>query len=240
MRMRFVGAGDFRTVGEEMTALLVNVGGLKRSDRVLDIGCGIGRVAIPLTHYLDPAATYHGFDIVRRGIDWCRRRVTPRHPNFHFHLVEVRNPEYRRRGALASDFRFPFDDASFDFVFAISLYTHLDPDDMHQYLRESRRVLAAGGTLLVTFYLLDDFARAHMPSRAPYDFPLIDGAVRRMSTGSSTAGVAYDETYVGHALREAGFGDVRIEHGQWSGRGGITWQDVIVASRSAGGRTVAE
>src|SRR5512132_200266 len=81
LRMRFVGMGDFRAIGEELLNLLVHYGSLRRTDRVLDIGCGIGRVAIPLTRYLEPTATYDGFDVVKRGIDWCRSHITPKHPN---------------------------------------------------------------------------------------------------------------------------------------------------------------
>src|SRR6058998_2088843 len=102
LRMRFVGMGDFRAIGEEMLNLLVHYGGLRRTDRVLDIGSGIGRVAIPLTRYLEPSATYDGFDIVKSGVDWCRGHITPRHPNFRFHLVGVRSSEYRSRGTDAS------------------------------------------------------------------------------------------------------------------------------------------
>jgi SAM-dependent methyltransferase len=229
MRLRFVGAGDFRAVGNEMAGLLISPGGLKPSDRVLDVGCGIGRIALPLTRFLDASATYDGFDIVRRGVEWCTKNITPRHPNFGFRLVEVRNPEYRRQGAAASSFRFPFGDAAFDFALATSLYTHLNPDEMQQYLRESRRVLSKGGTLFATFYLLNEPARANLASRAPYDFPIVDGVVRRMSTGSSTSGVAYEEAFVVSVLESAGFHEIRIEHGQWSGREGLTWQDIIIA-----------
>src|SRR6185369_7622628 len=52
MRLRFVGAGDFRAVGDEMVKLLTNVGEMQPGDRVLDIGCGVGRVALPLTRVL--------------------------------------------------------------------------------------------------------------------------------------------------------------------------------------------
>jgi SAM-dependent methyltransferase len=62
LRLPFVGIGDFRSVGESLVKLLVEVGGLRASDRVLDIGCGIGRVAIPLTKFLE--STYDGFDVV--------------------------------------------------------------------------------------------------------------------------------------------------------------------------------
>jgi SAM-dependent methyltransferase len=229
MRLRFVGAGDFRSVGEEMAAVLTQFGGLMRGDRVLDVGCGIGRIALPLTCYLDAGATYDGFDVVGRGIRWCRHHITPRHPNFQFHLVDVRNPEYNPRGVPASQFRFPFADASFDFVFASSLYTHLDDAEMQQYIRESRRVLTPGGTFLATFFLLDDVARANMAARAEYNFPIADGVMRRMDGASSAAGVAFDEPFVVLTLAGAGFETVRVIHGNWSRQNCPTFQDVVVA-----------
>lgn len=232
MRLRFVGAGDFRAVGEELVQLLIDVGGLKPSDRVLDVGSGIGRVAIPLTRHLDASAgaTYDGFDIVRRGVDWCRRELTPRHPHFRFHLAAVRNPEYNPRGVPAAEYRFPFDDASFDLAFATSLYTHLELDELRRYVAETHRVLAPGGTFFATFFLLNELSLANMGTT--YDFPLGDARVRRMKGASAAAGVAFDETLVLETLRDAGFVDIRVHHGQWSGRrDGLTFQDLVTARR---------
>jgi len=232
LRMRFVGMGDFREIGEEMAGLLVRVGGLRPADRVLDIGSGIGRVAIPLTRVLEPGATYDGFDIVRRGVDWCRRHVTPRHPNFRFHLVDVRSSEYRERGADASHFRFPFGDASFDFAFATSLFTHLMFEETRQYLREARRVLAPGGRLFATFFLLDDFSKARLPTLDPrFHFAHADGAVRYANRDNPAAGVAIEQGALLELIREAGFAAHEIRHGQWCGReGGVTFQDVVVCT----------
>jgi len=232
LRMRFVGMGDFRAIGEEMADLLVRVGGLRPSDRVLDIGSGIGRVAIPLTRVLEPAATYDGFDVVKRGVDWCRRHITPRHPNFRFHHVDVRSSEYRERGADASRFRFPFDDASFDFAFATSLFTHLVFAETRQYLREARRVLAPGGRLFATFFLLDDFAKSRLPSLDPrFRFELADGPVRLANRDNPAAGVAIEQSAALDLIRDAGFATHEIHYGQWCGRvGGVTFQDVVVCT----------
>jgi SAM-dependent methyltransferase len=231
MRMRFVGAGDFRAVGEELVQLLIAIGGLQPADRVLDVGSGIGRVAIPLTRYLDrQRGTYDGFDIVRRGVEWCRRELTPRHPHFRFHLAAVRNPEYNPRGIPAAEYRFPFDDASFDVAFATSLYTHLELEEMRRYVAETHRVLAPGGTFFATFFLLNEISLANMG--ATYDFPLGDAQVRRMKGASAAAGVAFDETLVLETLRGAGFVDVAVHHGKWSGRAdGLTFQDLVTARR---------
>src|SRR5437868_743353 len=99
MRMRFVGMGDFVRVGEELVGLLTNVGGLAPDDRVLDIGCGVGRVAIPLTRFLSEQATYDGFDVVRAAVRWCARNIT--HPRFRFKHADLYNSFYNRRGVRA-------------------------------------------------------------------------------------------------------------------------------------------
>jgi SAM-dependent methyltransferase len=233
LRLRFVGMGDFRAIGEEMVGLLVRYGGLGKSDRVLDIGSGIGRVAIPLTRYLE--STYDGFDIVRSGVRWCQRHITPRHPNFRFHLIDVRSTEYGGRGGDASRFRFPFGDASFDFVIATSLFTHLLFDETRQYLREAHRVLAPGGRLFATFFLLDDFAKPKLPSREPrFRFPYADGALRYHDASNPAAGVAIEQSAAFDLIRDAGFAAHEIHYGTWCERpGGVSFQDVVVCTKAA-------
>jgi len=47
--MLFVGGGNFKSVGEKFLRYFKDVGGLKPDDEdVLDVGCGIGRMAISL------------------------------------------------------------------------------------------------------------------------------------------------------------------------------------------------
>src|SRR5688572_16099054 len=77
------GAEQYKLVGRMQVDWLRDYGGLKPGDDVLEIGCGIGRIAAPLTQYLRDG-TYQGFDIVPHGIEWCRRRITSRYPNFRY------------------------------------------------------------------------------------------------------------------------------------------------------------
>jgi ubiquinone/menaquinone biosynthesis C-methylase UbiE len=42
----------------------------KPDDRVLDVGCGIGRVALHFARFLGEHGRYDGFDAVRVGVDW--------------------------------------------------------------------------------------------------------------------------------------------------------------------------
>ena len=52
MRLRFVGHGNFTATGCEFLRYFTEYGGMKPDNSVLDAGCGIGRMAIPMTHYL--------------------------------------------------------------------------------------------------------------------------------------------------------------------------------------------
>ena len=231
LRMRFVGIGDFRGVGNDLAALLVKTGGLRPADRVLDIGCGVGRVALPLTRYLGADATYDGFDVVKSAIRWCQRNITAGHPNFRFHHVKVANTEYRARGEPASEFRFPFADRSFDFAFATSLFTHLTADEMRRYFAETARVLVPGGRLLATFFLLNDVSVAALSTRDVYHFPFVVGATRLMDADNPGVAVAIDETTLLKMASDAGLKIERVEYGLWSGRQGISFQDVVVWRR---------
>ncbi len=217
LRLRDVGGGDFKRIGEELAALLIRHG-LKPEHRVLDIGCGVGRVALPLTRQLT-TGTYDGFDIVKRWIHWCRRHITPTHPNFRFTHADVYNSHYNRRGVPASRYRFPYDDASFDFVFATSVFTHLDPAAARNYLREAQRVLAPGGTFLGTFFLLDD--ELENPA---LDFKIDRGDHRLLSEDDPDWAIAFTPAILDELP------SCTIERGAWRNKGGEQFQDVVVAT----------
>src|SRR5215469_14827795 len=51
-------AQEFISIGDETTAWLIEYEGLASSHHVLDVGCGLGRMARPLTRHLTPAGSY--------------------------------------------------------------------------------------------------------------------------------------------------------------------------------------
>jgi 2-polyprenyl-3-methyl-5-hydroxy-6-metoxy-1,4-benzoquinol methylase len=80
--MIYTGSGAFRKQGKELVERFVKLAGLQPHHAVLDIGSGIGRVAIPLTEYLSEEGRYEGFDVVEKGVQWCQAHITQQFPNF--------------------------------------------------------------------------------------------------------------------------------------------------------------
>lgn len=152
--LSFVGRSDFEQTGREFLGHFVELGELEKGDRVLDIGCGIGRMAIPLTGYLE-GGSYEGFDVGKEMIAWCNRHISRRFPAFRFTWSPIYNQKYNPFGTIsAAEFRFPYEDDSFDFALATSLFTHLTTSDAEHYLDELGRVLRPGATALLTFFLI--------------------------------------------------------------------------------------
>ncbi len=146
---------DFSEIGEELFRMLVDFGGLKPEHRLLDVGCGVGRLAIQLTRYLN--VSYGGFDIVKPSIEYCQRVITRPHPNFKFRLVKVHNTYYApNEEAKPYEFRFPYPDSSFDFVLLTSVFTHMQHRELEHYHAEITRVLAPGGICFATYFLIDE------------------------------------------------------------------------------------
>ena len=99
---RFIGSGAYTEIGNEFLGHFTTLGGLTPDSRVLDVGCGQGRMAVPLLRYLSGAGSYDGFDIVSTGIDWCRANISASHGNFRFHHADIRNEEYNPGGSCAA------------------------------------------------------------------------------------------------------------------------------------------
>ena len=157
---KIVGAG-FYEASLEFLDYFINLGKLKRTDDVLDVGCGIGRMSYGLLTYLDKSAKYSGFDIIPELISWAQNEISRNHPQFQFEHAPIFNSFYNPGGNLkATEFIYLYHDQSFDFFFLTSVFTHMPGDSVQHYLKEIRRVLKPGGRGLITAFMLDESSKA--------------------------------------------------------------------------------
>lgn len=100
--------------------------------RILDFGCGCGRVLRHLAPEAAPGAL-HGTDYNPALVRWCARTLRS--------ATVARN-------RLTPPTAYP--DATFDFIYAFSVFTHLTEPLQHGWLAELRRISRPGGLILIT------------------------------------------------------------------------------------------
>jgi len=202
------GARDFEDVGRWFLQDLRKLNLFSRATRVLEIGCGCGRLAYPLAVDETLSAlgvSYTGMDIDRASIEWCQRRISPLNPSFRFYHANCFNGSYNPGGAVAPNaYRFPHRDESFDLILLTSVLTHLVPDDLAHYLSEVERLLAPDGTAYASLFLYSNPEEAADRSRHGVAFRVArDGyAVNRADFPANA--VAYQEAFVLDLIRKAG------------------------------------
>lgn len=228
----FIGSGDFKQQGQRLLKVLIDKGGLMPYHRVLDIGCGIGRLAVPLTKYLNEKGSYEGFDIVKSGIDWCKKRVGKSFPNFKFHHINLKNDLYNLKTSNeAKNYIFPYNDCEFDMVFLFSVFSHMIPTDVDNYLYQIHRVLKDGGVCVTTFFILNEESHTLMRQNDGLQFNHERETYYLLDNNVKEANVAYKEKFLLHMIEKNNLKVERLYYGFWSGRSKnncIDFQDTLI------------
>lgn len=99
---------------------------------VLDFGCGLGRIIQHFPKYL-PRAKLFGCDVNQEVIDWCKSNIE----GVEFYKNELSPP-------------LKFKNFQLNYIYAISVFTHLSSEMHDQWIQELYRVMAKGGVLMLT------------------------------------------------------------------------------------------
>ena len=158
---------------------LVEIARLAPGERVLDVGCGTGALAIAARRRVGPTGTVHGIDASPEMIARATRKSERAGTGVSF-----------RTGVAEA---LPFPDAHFDVVLGTLMLHHLPRAAREQCVREMRRVLKPGGKLLFAEHGL-----------AP-DEPVARWQARLEPYWSRIAGGCHLTRDVPRLLAEAGF-----------------------------------
>jgi SAM-dependent methyltransferase len=242
----FPARANYAEVARNLFNVLVTGASVLPGERVLDVGCGTGRVAVPLAEYLGETGSYEGFDNSAARIDWCNERIAPLHPRFRFQTLDVYSSLYNPDGALKGDeVVFPYEPDEFDVVFLFSVFTHMLGDDVAHYLTEIARVLRPGGRALISWILLNEESRRALeeqsadrrdPSQNAHDaaFGHRIGPAFVSAPKAVEAVVAFEEVWALARYADAGLTVQRpIHYGSWYGREGTLMNQDVVLARKA-------
>jgi ubiquinone/menaquinone biosynthesis C-methylase UbiE len=130
-------------------------------ENVLDFGCGCGRV---LLNFQDAPTTcqFYGTDIDSKLVGWCEEHL----PNIRWKINGLQPP-------------LPFTNNTFDLIYAISVFTHLDEEFQHAWLHELQRIAKPGGIIILTVHGEHRISKLEPPAQNQihsYGFMYIIGA----------------------------------------------------------------
>jgi SAM-dependent methyltransferase len=129
---RFLRSGELQA--SYLSSLASDAGApLESMDAILDFGCGCGRIARWFSTLERPQL--HGCDYNRELVAWCET-----------------NLEFMSARATELAPPLPYADASFDFLSAFSVFTHLSVELAGSWIAEMRRVVRPGGLMWFTIH----------------------------------------------------------------------------------------
>jgi SAM-dependent methyltransferase len=162
----YLGVGG--NVSLEIIALARRHGAtLEAGQRVLDFGCGCGRIAAPLGASVPAALS--GCDVNPELIAWCEANIPG-----DFRVTQPAPP-------------LPYDDGAFTLVYALSVFTHLHEANARAWLAELARVTRPGGLAILSLFDED------IPAAAAFRAELLDRGflIRREGPEGSNLLCAY-------------------------------------------------
>src|SRR5262249_42158007 len=139
---------------------------------------------------------------------------------------------YNPRGKVdPASFSFPFEADSFDLVIATSVFTHLMPETVRNYIAECSRVVVPGRRFFSSFFLIENGV-ASADGGLVFKYPVQETALWFEAIHPERA-VAYRLEWLLNLLREFDFELVEpVRWGNWTGR--TPWysgQDVLILQK---------
>lgn len=200
---------------------LIKHAGLQPNHRVLDFGCGIGRLASPLVKYLTEEGSYVGLEVNAKAVEWCAENISAVASNFAFHHIDVFNDWYNPDAtARTEDYILPFEEQSFQTSVLSSVFTHLSEEESENYLLQIGRVMEKKGRVWSSWYLINDEAKAAVASQSTqWKFDLSKPGPGYFHNSQKLGQAAsFDQNWVIEAFRRAGMEVEHIYLGFWTGR----------------------
>ncbi len=101
--------------------------------KILDWGCGPGRIIRHLPNVIGNGCEYYGTDYNNQSIEWCKQNL---------------NNIYFNNNTLEANL--PYEDNYFDIIYGISIFTHLSEQLHYDWYKELHRILKPGGIMFLT------------------------------------------------------------------------------------------
>lgn len=222
-------------LGKQQSEKIIQWLSIKPDQKILDIGCGCGRIAIHFLNYLNKQGQYIGIDSNKKLLSYCADNISAINNNFQFRFIDAYNGSYSRDGKLkCQDIIFPIQDESVDIVIMWSVFTHMYLVDIDAYLKEIHRVLKKGGVFISSFNLYNKFINNQIKMEKAYlDIKYrINENSYSLNKETPEKGFAHNEEMVKELYWKNEFLIREIKYGIWSSKELVgEFHDCIIAQK---------
>jgi ubiquinone/menaquinone biosynthesis C-methylase UbiE len=238
--MNIIGSHDANHFVNSMKFFSLEILGRCKANQyssVLDLGCGCGRMALPICRFLGETGKYIGVDVWEDGIKWCQENIIGKPNQFEFFAVPSLNNYYfsdtisQEKNTYSLDF---IPDQSIDIAFAISLFTHLRREDANSYFREIGRVLKPNGIAYVTAFIIDQYFFEYTQNTKNHT-----AVTESLTDKECFYAYSYQDFFAGFSmkvwnemLQENGLWSLCYETGSWAEKlGARCYQDTFILAK---------
>jgi SAM-dependent methyltransferase len=242
----WVGGSDPELVGDACERVLRRYLHINPFARLLDFGCGVGRVTLSVLKHHPEVGHITGFDIMPRVIEFCEGHIATSFAKTSFQLIGGTNDHYDQfieaadRSVAKSHAQLRAEYAGkFSGIFAFSVFTHVELEDLRALLKLLSALVQPGGQVLITAFVLTPTTRKAIRDRsALFPFadadPAAEGDIFVPDHTDRLAFIAFDHTLIEQAAFDAGLVIHHIEYGSWAGTiASPNLQDTIVCLKPA-------
>lgn len=233
---------SYAYVGAEFFTYLKLLCDLKPNHKILDLGCGCGRIATLFKYYLKEPGEYFGLDAVASLINNAKQILSGK--IFHFVHQNVFSEYYNPdpNATKPENVKIPFEDNFFDTVYLVSVFTHMLPKSIKNYLKEFSRTMKPGSKCLLTAFLFqnnpNELNGNWKEKFAIKDLPKINddpdnNYFRPGNINNPEEWVIYDLNYLKQLFEQNNLKLIRGPfYGNWSGNTDfLSHQDILVLEK---------
>lgn len=156
----------------EATRLPARLGYTKDS-LVVDVGCGLGRLATGMLSEFGDEVHYLGIEPNKDFYRWCEEHIQTKHPNYQFRHLDVVSELYNPSGTVDGEaLRLPVDSDTADIVYVWGVFTNIISEHVEIYVSEFARIANKDGRIFLTAFVEKDVPQVSLnPSDyVPFDY----------------------------------------------------------------------
>ncbi len=171
------------------------------SARVLDFGCGQGRLLNGLIFHGIGFGQYLGCDVNAASVAWCVSNLSYPSRPVSFLWTNARNDRYNPHGASSGTLSLV--DDGFDVIFSNSVFSHFETEDLVAYAQVLFRKLAPGGVFYLTAFTEPGVADCEVNP---------DGYFETAARNPALLRVRFNDAFFLKQFQDAGFRLLRHDH----------------------------